>query len=132
MHEALLEAVGDELAKQMERGVLMMSVADLRMRALDQIVSSLEIFSVAVGERIGRAPDDPRVRTIVGAVMGAVLIAWFGPGGHPVAISSSAWTRASRSSRPACRPEGRPARARGRTSGRGVRRGSARSAPRSR
>jgi AcrR family transcriptional regulator len=76
--EALTEASPDEMARQLERAQLMVEVPDLRMRALDQIVTSLDLFAEAVAARVGRPADDLRVQALVGAVAGVGIVAWLG------------------------------------------------------
>ena len=67
-------------ASMMGRADLILSVPDLRRAMLDGMVSSMEPFVEAVAERVGRRPDDPAVRNLVGAVVGVGLMAWFGAG----------------------------------------------------
>ncbi len=64
----------------LDRADLVLSVPDLRRAMLDGMVSSMEPFVAAVAERIGRQPDDPAVRNLVGAVVGVGLMAWFRAG----------------------------------------------------
>src|SRR5215469_13593435 len=52
----------DELAR--ERGLLIISVPELRARSLDQLAGSLEPFAEAVAARTGRPVDDAAVRAL--------------------------------------------------------------------
>lgn len=81
--EALNESSEDEMARQLERARLMMDVPDLRQRALDQVVSSIDLLADALASRVGRAPDDPRIQALVGAIMGVGIVAWLGSAGGP-------------------------------------------------
>ena len=65
----------EEIAEQRDRGTLVFSVPELRMRVLEQIVASTELFMDMVAERVGRRADDLAVRTFVGAVFGAIIAA---------------------------------------------------------
>jgi len=65
----------DELARERQRAMLIISVPDLRARALDQLASTLKPFTEAIAERAGRPVDDPAVRALTGAVMGVSMSA---------------------------------------------------------
>ena len=75
LHAVFDALPSDQIAEQRERGALVFSVPELRMRVLDQIVASMELFSDTVAEHVGRSADDPAVRTFVGAVFGAIVAA---------------------------------------------------------
>jgi AcrR family transcriptional regulator len=66
-----------EMAKQWERGRLILAVPELRMRFWDQVADSLQLFARMVAKRVGRRADDPEVLTFAGAVVGALLAAMF-------------------------------------------------------
>ena len=65
----------DELARERQRATLIISVPELRARALDQLASTLQPLAEAIAERTGRAVDDPAVRALTGAVMGVAMSA---------------------------------------------------------
>ena len=65
----------DELARERQRALLIMSVPELRARTLDQLASTLQPFTEAIAERTGRPVDDPAVRALTGAVMGVSMSA---------------------------------------------------------
>jgi len=65
----------ETLQEQRERALLTLEVPELRMRVLEQVVSAIDSFSVLIAKRVGRSADDVRVRTFVGAVLGALLSA---------------------------------------------------------
>jgi AcrR family transcriptional regulator len=67
----------EEIAKQWERGLLILSVPELRMRFWDQIAESFQLFAAVIAKRVGRPANDPDVLTITGAVGGALLAAMF-------------------------------------------------------
>jgi AcrR family transcriptional regulator len=65
----------DELARERQRAMLIVSVPELRARALDDLTGSLRPFSEAVAERTGRPVDDSAVRAFTGAVLGVSIAA---------------------------------------------------------
>jgi AcrR family transcriptional regulator len=65
----------EEKAGEWERGRLIMSVPDLRGRALSEFVRSLEETKDVVAERTGLDRDDPRIRNLAGAVIGVGIAA---------------------------------------------------------
>ena len=65
----------ETLQEQRERALLTLEVPELRMRVLEQVVSTIDSFSVLIAKRVGRSADDVQVRTFVGAVLGALLSA---------------------------------------------------------
>jgi AcrR family transcriptional regulator len=83
----------DEFARERQRATLIISVPELRARALDQLATSLEPFTEVVAERTGRPVDDPEVRALTGAVLGvsisAMLAAAEDPNADYVALMDS-------------------------------------------
>lgn len=70
---------GTERDKILARMRLQLAVPALRLRSLDNIVSSLDMIAGLLADRSGHEPTDPRVRALAGAIMGswlAVLTAW--------------------------------------------------------
>ncbi|HEV2459937.1 MAG TPA: TetR family transcriptional regulator [Ktedonobacterales bacterium] len=65
----------EDLAEQRERGMLILTVPELRMRTLDEALRSSQLFADMVARRVGRSPDDLAVLTFVGAVFGAMMAA---------------------------------------------------------
>jgi AcrR family transcriptional regulator len=65
----------EDLAEQRERGMLIFTVPELRMRMLDEALRSSQMFADMVARRVGRRPDDLAVLTFVGAVFGAMMAA---------------------------------------------------------
>jgi AcrR family transcriptional regulator len=81
MREVFGGVPADVLAQQDERAALILSVPELRMRMLDEFARSMLLFAEVVAKRVGREPDDPAVRALVGAVVGVGIAAWVHPGG---------------------------------------------------
>jgi|tagenome__1003787_1003787.scaffolds.fasta_scaffold20782762_2 AcrR family transcriptional regulator len=62
-------SVEQELVRQR----LLQTVPELRSAMLDEFGVSLGLLAEMIGERTGRTAEDPRVRTLAGAVIGVVL-----------------------------------------------------------
>ncbi len=62
-----------ELARQIERGQLVLTVPELRMRMLDQLAQGVQMMAQLVAERTGRRADDLAVRALAGAMVGALM-----------------------------------------------------------
>jgi len=52
---------------------LSMSVPEIRARALHEFSRSISAVAAALAQRVGRSPDDLRVRVIAGAVIGVMM-----------------------------------------------------------
>jgi AcrR family transcriptional regulator len=76
-------APAGEVAQQDERAALVVTVPELRMRMLDELARTMQMFTEVVAERVGRGPDDFAVRALVGAVLGVGMAAWFAVPGAP-------------------------------------------------
>ncbi|HZL32885.1 MAG TPA: TetR family transcriptional regulator [Verrucomicrobiae bacterium] len=87
-------AAAPEIEAQAERAALLLAVPELRMRMLNEFVQTIDAFSVVVAERVGRAPDDFAVRTLVGAVIGVGIAVWLAEGGSLGAGYIAAYDRA--------------------------------------
>jgi AcrR family transcriptional regulator len=79
--DQVLAAEPSELAQQDVRASLILTVPELRMRMLDSIVDTIDLFSMVVAERVGRDPHDFAVRTLVGAASGVAISTWLSTGG---------------------------------------------------
>jgi AcrR family transcriptional regulator len=60
-------------AEQRERVALILAVPRLRAAMLDQFAEAMQLLAGAMAERSGRRPDDFAVRTVAGAVVGAMM-----------------------------------------------------------
>lgn len=83
--DALAQLTEAEWGEQRERMALMMSVPPLRAMLVDQLRGPMRLIAEAVAERVGRAPDDPGVRALAGAVLGVGLSVMFAWGEDPEA-----------------------------------------------
>ena len=69
----------EEVALQRERFALVRSVPELRARMLEEFARNLQLIAEIVADRVGRRPDELAVRTLAGALIGAVqaaLLTW--------------------------------------------------------
>jgi MFS transporter, DHA2 family, multidrug resistance protein len=64
---------GLERAEQRDRIALTLTVPKLRAAMLDQVSQAMRLLGRAMAERAGRRPDDFAVRTVTGAIVGAVM-----------------------------------------------------------
>ncbi len=64
---------GLDRAEQRERIALILTVPKLRAAMLDQVSQAMRLLGRAMAERAGRRPDDFAVRTVTGAIVGAVM-----------------------------------------------------------
>ncbi len=77
--QAFAQIPAEEEKEILTRARLQMSIPALRARTLDNLLGTVATLSTGIAERSGREPDDPRIRTLCGAIMGALvttLLAW--------------------------------------------------------
>ncbi len=85
MREVFGGLPADEIQRERQRADLIVSVPELRARALDEMAGTLAPFTEAVAERVGRRRDDPAVRTFTGALMGVSIVAMLAAAEDPSA-----------------------------------------------
>ena len=56
-----------------ESGRLSMQVPEIRARTMNEFSRVINVIADALGRRVGRPPDDLRVRVLAGAVMGVMM-----------------------------------------------------------
>jgi AcrR family transcriptional regulator len=71
--ESLTEMTAADRARLTETTHLAMSVPEIRARALDELIKTMDMIAVALAERAGRPADDFAVRTMTGAVIGVIM-----------------------------------------------------------
>jgi AcrR family transcriptional regulator len=54
---------------------LTLTVPEIRARALDELIRTIDVISIAIAARAGRAPDDFAVRNLAGAIIGVIMSA---------------------------------------------------------
>jgi AcrR family transcriptional regulator len=74
-----------ELDELRQRTRLVLAVPELRATMLDQLTQAIDLLAGLVAERTGRPPDDIGVRTLAGAVVGAMIAVTFTVADDPAA-----------------------------------------------
>jgi AcrR family transcriptional regulator len=74
-----------EVSEQRDRMQLILSVPELRATMLDQLASAMSLLAGVLAERTGHHSDDTAVRTLAGAVVGAVVAVTFAMVDDPTA-----------------------------------------------
>ncbi|HXS66932.1 MAG TPA: TetR family transcriptional regulator [Streptosporangiaceae bacterium] len=62
-----------DLAELRETTALIMTVPELRARAMDEYSRTIEGIATAAAQRTGRSPDDSAVMTAAGAIVGVIM-----------------------------------------------------------
>jgi AcrR family transcriptional regulator len=75
MGETLRQMGPEEQARVWERTRLTMAVPALRARSLENFLTTTRVMREALGQRVGRNPDDLELRVLAGAVVGALVAA---------------------------------------------------------
>lgn len=75
LYEAITRMTEDDVATQLDRARLLLSVPELWGATLHSTRDTLEIMMNLSAERVGTAPDDTALRTTVGAIFGVLLVA---------------------------------------------------------
>lgn len=75
LRQVFISLPTEETEQQWERGRLILSVPELRMRMLDQLAQAVQQISEMLARRVGRRADDVAMRTYAGAIIGALLSA---------------------------------------------------------
>jgi AcrR family transcriptional regulator len=80
---AITETMGrlgpDELERLQETIKLSNSVPELRARATDEFIRTIDVMAVPLARRAGRSPEDIEVRHVAGAMIGVLLAVTMGP-----------------------------------------------------
>lgn len=85
MHVAFDRLTDAELATERERLQLIMSVPELWAASLGNVTKTLATMTELSARRVDRSPDDPAVRTVIGAMFGVMLMVAFEWGRDPEA-----------------------------------------------
>lgn len=83
MREVFNRLPAEETGQQWERARLMLAVPELRRRMLDQFADLIELCAGLLARRAGRRTDDLDVRIFAGALIGALLAAFFAAANDP-------------------------------------------------
>jgi AcrR family transcriptional regulator len=65
----------EELARLRETTALILTVPELRAKAMDEFARTITVIAEAAARRSGRDPDDFAVRNLAGAVVGVIMAA---------------------------------------------------------
>jgi len=69
-----LDSMSPELWEQIrETSRLMVTVPEVRARAMDEFARTIGVMAEAMGKRAGRSPDDLAVRALAGAIIGVIM-----------------------------------------------------------
>ena len=75
LRDAIERMTEEDVETQLDRGRLLLSVPELWGATLHSTQDTLEILMRLSAERVGTSPDDPALRTTVGAIFGVLLVA---------------------------------------------------------
>jgi AcrR family transcriptional regulator len=75
--DAFAQLSAQEIADQMDRMQLSLSVPELRAVILDQFAGAMQLLAEVLAERTGRRADDLSVSTLAGAVVGVAIAVMF-------------------------------------------------------
>jgi len=82
---AVTETLGqlgpEELARLRETIELTNSVPELRARATDELLRTIDVMAAPLARRAGREPDDMAVRHVAGAMIGVIMAVTLAPPG---------------------------------------------------
>ncbi len=65
----------DDVARFAETTRLTLSVPEIRARALDELIRTIDVISAAIAARTGRSPEDFAARNLAGAIIGVIMTA---------------------------------------------------------
>ncbi|HUD37670.1 MAG TPA: TetR family transcriptional regulator [Streptosporangiaceae bacterium] len=71
--EALGSLSPEDLASMQETSALILTVPELRARAMDEYTRTIAVIAGAAARRAGRDPDDFEVRVVSGAIIGVIM-----------------------------------------------------------
>jgi AcrR family transcriptional regulator len=75
---AMIEAqTPEERADSLEREILMLTVPELWAASLENVTGVVRTLQEQLAAREGRAPDDPDIRNVTGAIVGVLFAVWF-------------------------------------------------------
>lgn len=76
IREVVRQLPEEDWATERQRHQLALSVPELRAKMFDEYTRTIDMISEPIAERVGRKPDDPKVRNFAGAIIGISLAAW--------------------------------------------------------
>jgi AcrR family transcriptional regulator len=76
IRQVVAELPEEDWATERQRHQLAISVPELRAKMFDEYTRTIDMISEPIAERVGRKPNDPKVRNFAGAIIGISLAAW--------------------------------------------------------
>jgi AcrR family transcriptional regulator len=73
--QSLADMTGADKERFRETSRLTVQVPEIRARALDEFIRTIDGMAAALAGRVGRAPDDFAARTLAGAIIGVIMSA---------------------------------------------------------
>ncbi|HEX9623351.1 MAG TPA: TetR family transcriptional regulator [Streptosporangiaceae bacterium] len=73
--ETVASVSESDLAGLRDTTALIMTVPELRARAMDEYSRTINVIASAAAQRTGRSPDDPAVLSLAGAIVGVIMAA---------------------------------------------------------
>ncbi|GAA3617223.1 TetR family transcriptional regulator [Nonomuraea rosea] len=67
----------EERAEGLAREILMLTVPELWAASLENVTGVVRTIQGQLAAREGRAPDDPEIRNVTGAIIGVLFAVWF-------------------------------------------------------
>src|SRR5262249_44859584 len=71
--EALTSFRESELAQIRVATALTLNTPEIRARAMDELTRTMDAIAAAIGQRVGRSPQDMPVRVLAGSVIGVIM-----------------------------------------------------------
>jgi MftR C-terminal domain len=89
IRSVLTGLTAEQESQQRDRIALILSVPELRGSMLSQFADGIGMLAGVVADRVGRPADDPAIRVLSGAVIGAVITVMFDAADQPEADIAS-------------------------------------------
>jgi hypothetical protein len=72
---AVASMTADDLAAMQETMALMLTIPEVRAKAIDEFTRTIGVIAEAIARRTDRDPEDFEVRNLAGAVVGVIMAA---------------------------------------------------------
>lgn len=84
LKEVIADLSPEESEREREREALILTVPELRAKSLSSLADAVGMLAQAIGDRVGRKPDDFEVRNFAGVIVGIAISAMYGDPGVSV------------------------------------------------
>jgi AcrR family transcriptional regulator len=71
--DTLASLTAEDIARFRDSVELTVTIPEIRARAIDEFVRTINQIAAAISRRTGRSPDDFEVRTVAGAIIGVIM-----------------------------------------------------------